>query len=200
MILFPIFIDRFDDNSESKSQYKILTNRVSAFCTTMLECGNDVFDECAKLRSGMETHADSVQFAFARHNMVYMDCIRVLLSAGCVEGCEPLMRSILEATLGILHISEANHEDRAKAYKVSILMAQVNKLRKGDISTMKGREFDAEFADDIYLHGVLHKLPSDLGSRADDLEQTLRIDPDFASVLSEWGRFKKPKWYTLYGG
>ncbi len=198
MVLFPIFIDRFKDSGASKSQYIILTNKVSAFCTAMLECSNEVFDECAKMQSGKETHADSVQFAFARHNIVYMDCIRVLLSAGCVEGCEPLMRSILEATLNILHISEAKHEERAKAYKVSILMAQVNKLRKGDISTPKGKDFDAELADDNYLQGILRTLPSDLGSRADALEQSLRNDPDFAPTLAEWKLFKKPKWYTLY--
>ncbi len=208
MTLLPVFGVRLKEDPVIEAKYREILRLSGDFCNSMLVYGNDAFNICTELRKGKERQSDHVLFSLMRHNIAFLDCIKVLLSNGCVEGCDPLLRSMIEANLKIMHVTEERHELRALSLKLSIGMAIIKKYRKGDLSQPQGREYEKELAGDAFLPGILKNLPPGLNDRADQLLQRIKNDPTFAPIFAEWSRVKQryysgskdPEWYSLFGG
>lgn len=117
---------------------------------------------------------------------------------------------MLEAMLGIAHIVEDKHEERALAYQFTRIKRRVKKLRMGDRTHKDGQTIQAELVGDVLTPNLLDKMSGDLGKQADDLERRLATEPHFAPIALEWNRLKHPaggkprnkdpEWYTLFGG
>ena len=86
---------------------------VSTALDKLIEFWRDMFGVCHDIGLKNQRHEDMVLLGFARHILAYLDCVRVLLGHGCSEGCTPLLRSILEAHLGIAHIVKDRSEERS---------------------------------------------------------------------------------------
>ncbi len=209
MKLLPIFEEGFDDNGKLQANYRHIRSVASKFITKLLKYGDEAFELCSKRADQTQRHADHVLLAFARHNAVYLDSTNALLATGCVEGCAPLLRSILDATFGIAHIVQDKHEERALAYQLARIKRRIKHLRRGDRSHPDGRQLEADLATDAFVPGVLSKLPNGLAAKAAELELQLQAKPEFAPILVEWERLKHPpdrkrqpdpEWYNLFGG
>jgi hypothetical protein len=200
MKLLPFFVDHFDD--DSKANYRAICKRASEFLGELLKYSDEVFEFCMSIASGRNRPADDTLRGMVRHNMAYLDSVSVLLGSGCVESCEPLLRSILEATLGIGHIVEEKPDERALAYQLARIKRKIKFLQRGDRSHQVGRQLEAELATDEFSPGIHAHLPTDLGARAAKIESDLNAEAKFAPILLEWDRVKRqkdPEWYTLFG-
>jgi hypothetical protein len=207
--LLPIFEERFSDNGESKANYEHLRARASAFLAKVLKYGDEVFELCAKHAAKQERRTDRVLLSLARHNLAYLDSVNTLLAAGCVDGCDSLLRSILDATFGIAHIVQEKSAERAAAYQVVRMKRHIKHLRRGDRSHPDGQQLERDLATDVFVPGVLNKLPNGLADKAAEHERWMAGQPDLVPILAEWDRLKQPpgkpkqkdpEWYTLFGG
>ena len=203
MKLLPIFDDRFEDNGKSKENLRIMRGQVASFLTRLLNYADEAFEHCFKKGEKLGRWTDCSLMSLARHTLVYLDGITVHFSSGSVECCPPLIRSMLEATLGIAHIAQAHHEERALAYNLSRVMRNIKFNRMGDATTNAGKALRDELTTDAFIPDFFKKLPPGIGKRADDLETSLNADPTYAPILAEWNRLKgkqDPEWFTLFGG
>ncbi|MCE9562983.1 MAG: DUF5677 domain-containing protein [Planctomycetes bacterium] len=203
----PYFEDYCGDK-ESLAKYRELLALGSEFLEELVRLGHDAIHVCIK-----KAQADNRRFHFtllglARHLLAYLDSANVLLSKGCVEACLPLLRSMLESHLGIAHIVQEKHEERALAYDFVRLKRRLKELRTTDKTHADGKQLEAELASDTLMAGLLDKMPKDLPERAALVEATL-ADPIFVPILAEWDRLKRPagkpkqkdpEWFTLFGG
>lgn len=198
---------RKPESVESLRQWR---RHVAAALDGLLKYGDDAFGWCMSYaeKDGRPHHQSLL--GLGRHILVYLDCAKVLLAQGCVEGCTPLLRSMLEATLGITHIAEERHEERGLAYQFARIKRRVKKLRMGDRTSREGQNVAAELVGDVYAPYLLGKLPTDLGTRADEIERRLAAERRFDPIAAEWERLKNPpggrprgkdpEWYTLFSG
>lgn len=184
--------------------------RVAESLTKLHAYGDDAFGWCLKhaQKDGRIYH--NTLLGLGRHILVYLDCVKVLLEQGCAEGCTPLLRSMLEATLGITHIVEDRHEERALAYQLARIKRRIKKFRMADKGSDEGQRVAAELAGDFLAPDLLDKMPTDVGMRADELERRLMAEKHFDPIVAEWDRLKSPpggkpktrdpEWYTLFSG
>ncbi len=204
----PYFDDELaPESAENTRQWRRVTTEA---IKELLEYGDDAYGWCLKHARKDGRDYNATLLGLGRHVLVYMDGVSTMLSQGCVEGCTPLLRSMLEAMLGIAHIVEDKHEERALAYQFARIKRRIKKLRMGDKTHKEGQNIQAELVGDIFTPDLLDKMPSDLGKQADELERRLTTEPQFAPVVLEWNRLKnphgkkpdrrEPEWYTLFGG
>jgi hypothetical protein len=204
MKLLPYFEDRFDD-AVSKKTCQFVYEQASEFLGELLEYSDGMFEFCLQIGNSRHQHVDRVLQGLSRHNLAYLDSIKVLLASGCAEGCEPLLRSILESTFGIAHIVEEKSEERALAYKFARITRHIKHLRRGDLTHSAGKQLHTELANDAYSANVLSQVPAGMAVHASQLEAKVAADPAFAPIVAEWNRVKgkrqgDPEWYSLFGG
>jgi len=132
MKLLPFFEEHFDDGS--KANYRTICKIASEFLSELLKYSDQVFEFCMNIAAGRNRPADITLRGMVRHNLAYLDGVSVLLGNGCVETCEPLLRSILEATFGIGHIVADKHDERALAYQLARIKKKIKFLHRGDRS------------------------------------------------------------------
>jgi hypothetical protein len=207
--LLPIFEERLDDGGQLRANYRHLCQTASRFLTKLLNFGDEVFDLCSNRVAASERAVDRIPLALARHNAAQLDSLSVLLGSGTVDGCPSLLRSILDATFGIAHIAQDRHEERALAYQLARMKRHIKHLRRGDRTHPDGQQLEADLATDVFVPGVLSKLPSGLAEKAAECERQIQARPEFVPILAEWERLKRPEgrrtqkdpeWYTLFGG
>ncbi|QEL17796.1 DUF5677 domain-containing protein [Limnoglobus roseus] len=203
----PFFEDYCEDN-ESLVKYRDLLAIGSEFLEEIVRFGNEVIHVCIKKAQGDTRRVHFTLLGLARHQLAYMDSANILLGKGCVEACLPLLRSMLESHLGIAHIVQDKHEDRALAYELVRIKRRLKELRMADKTHTDGKQLEAELASDALVAGILDKMPKDLSARAAVVEAKL-ADPKFAPILAEWERLKRPagkskqkdpEWFSLFGG
>src|SRR4051794_38234453 len=117
---------------------------------------------------------------------------------------------MLEATLGIAHIVQDRHEERALAYQLARIKRRIKKFRMADTASNEGQKVAAELAGDFLTPDLLDKMPPDVGVWADELERRLTAEKHFDPIVAEWDRLKNPpggkpkskdpEWYTLFSG
>lgn len=208
-MLLPYFEDRFSDGGKSKANYRKLCEAASGFLTELLKYGDEAFGHCSKHAQKHTRRVDHTLLALSRHLVAYLDAVNTLLRNGCVDGCDPLLRSMLEAAFGIAYIVEDRHEERALAYQLNRIKRKIKELRRADRTHPDGQQLEAELSSDTFVPGILSKLPEGLSKRADEIERRLNADSDFAPILAEWNLLKHPpgkkrqpdpEWFTLFGG
>jgi len=207
--LSPYFEDRFEDGGKSKANFRRICEAASGFLTEVLRYGDEAFGLCSMHADKHTRRVDHTLLALGRHTSAYLDAVSALLRGDCVDGCHPLLRSMLEAAFGIAYIVEDRHEARGLAYQLVRIKRKIKKLRRADRTSQDGRHLETELSADIFVPSILGKMPNGLGSRADEIERRLSAKLAFAPILAEWDRLKHPaggkrqpdpEWFTLFGG
>lgn len=209
----PYFEDLLSEDPKSLANYRLILAKGADFLRGLMKYGNEVMNLCSTKAQQEQRASDHVLMAHARHNLAYFDSICTLLEKGTPEGCYPLLRSILESTLGIAHIVRDRHEERARAYKLARIKRKIRAMRRADTKHADGKKLHKELSDDAFVPGILDKLASDLSKKADEYEAELRADTAFAPIFAEWERLREPhpgskskkkrpdpEWYALFGG
>ncbi len=203
----PFFDEGLDP--ESLRSYRGLLDTGHDFITGLVRYGNEALEVCSRVAERTPGHVHVTLLALARHHIASMDCVNVLLSRGCVEGCPPLLRSMLESLFGVGHIVQGRHEERALAYQLARIKRRIKELRMADKSHQDGKVLEAELATDQFAAGIIDKMPAGLGARADAIEARMLSEPAFAPILAEWDRLKHPpgkpkqkdpECFSLFGG
>ena len=196
----------FED--ESLVKYHDLLAMGYEFLEKVVRFGNEVIHVCIKKAQGDTRRVHFTLLGLARHQLAYMDSVNVLLGKGCVEACLPLLRSMLESHLGVAHIVQGMHEERALAYELVQIKRRLKALRMVDKTHTDSKQLEAELASDVLFAGILDKMPKDLSVRAAVVEAKLD-NPIFVPILAEWDRLKRPagkrkqkdpEWFRLFGG
>jgi Family of unknown function (DUF5677) len=209
MKLLPYFEDRFNDNGKSKANHRGNCGFAAQFVTELLKFGDEAFGFCFQHSKKQPRSADHALLALARHTLAHLDSVGVLLANGCVDGCDSLLRSILEASLGITFIVEDKHEERALAYELARIKRKIKEFRRVDRNHPDGKALEAELSADAFVPGILSKLPDGLSKQADKIEAWLNAQHRFIPILAEWNRLKNspdkkkqpdPEWFALFGG
>lgn len=192
----PYFEDLLKDQQSVKN-YRQMRETVSKFCNDMLSYANETLGWCIERAKESEKTFHTSLIGLGRHNLVYMDCITTLLANGNVEGCQPLLRSMLESMLGIMHIVEKDSENRGLAYRFYRIKQMIKHYQMGDKSHEEGKRIEQEMNNDMYSPKVLDDLSSkNYAATAAEIERQLATDEELQPVLAEWERLTKPSVQT----
>ena len=153
--------------------------------------------------------ANATLLGMARHYLITIESINILISNWCIESCMPLLRTLLESLLGIAHIVQDQHDNRALSYRLARIKRRLKELRSTDMHHTDSDNFKQDLASDIFVPDILSLIPAGRSERAAQIERNLVSDSAFAPILVEWDRLKKPantptrndpNWFTLFGG
>jgi hypothetical protein len=134
-----------------------------------------------------------------------IDGVAVLMKQGSARNCGHLLRSALEAKLGLFYIweTEADYERRCLAYLVAFYQQGLKWLERFDKDTPTGKELRTKLLGDPYAYIMDRGCPTDVSARRQLIQKELQstlLDP----VEREWQRMKAKKrtfrWYSLWGG
>jgi hypothetical protein len=196
----------FKDLVQSQSdwaKYEAILGRLSCFlqdCVKHVLSAHAVAERSAA-QDGKYHHATI--FLLVRHVCEFIDGVSVLAASGCSTPCKPLLRSALEAYLGICYILEADSERRALAYQVAHAHNKAKWYRKMQEDEQAGKELRRVMADDPLLGQV--SLPKEDWKRAIGNLEKMLARPEYAPIEAEWqtvGKTRKhePQWFELFGG
>jgi len=171
-------------------------------CIGCLKLAYDLVGEASG--KGTSYHHATV-YLLTRHAIESLDGVSVLVSKGCSQPCQPLLRSALEAMLGILYILESDSERRGLAYQLAHAHKKITVYERLDPNTNAGKELRRILASDPSA-GILNRLPAiDYPKLIAGLQSMFR-QPVFQPLETEWQRLKAtrnnkdPEWYALFGG
>ncbi len=145
-----------------------------------------------------------------RHVIEHMDGVSVLVSKGCAQPCQPLLRSVLEAMLGVFYILEADSERRGLAYQLAHAHKKIKVYQRLDPTTEQGKQRRRKIATDRFSGDILNKAnhysPFVYQKMIAEL-QGMFLLAHFQPIEDEWKRMKganswkkDPEWYALFGG
>src|SRR5262249_4791024 len=126
-------------------------------------------------------------FLLTRHVIEYVDGVAILISQGGSQPCLPLLRSALEATLGVMYILKEDTKRRALAYQVAHTHKRLKVYEQLDPSTEEGqrlREFIGEDAAKLFGN-VTVDCHVKMYHKSQKLSGML-AKPDFAPIEQEW--------------
>jgi hypothetical protein len=199
----------FPDLLESEAQrreYERVCADFGDFCQECSLCLVQAWNAAheAAGQSGQEYHANVL--ALARHVIESVDGVSLMVSKGGSYACQPLLRSALEATLGVLYILESDTERRALAYAVCHAHKRIKLYDRLDPTTQAGQEFRRLLDGDMF-EDFFNKLPLiDYPARIAGL-QAMFARAEYVPIEAEWQRLKAahprrqdPDWYSLFGG
>jgi hypothetical protein len=147
----------------------------------------------------------STVLLLARHVVESLDGVSVLVGEGCSQPCQPLLRSALEAMLGLFYILESDTERRALAYHVAHAHKKIKLYEKLDSSTNAGQELRRVVAPDP-CGNLFDSLPIINYPKLIIGLQGMFVKPDYQPIEAEWQRLRAvknnrdPEWYSLFGG
>ena len=145
----------------------------SAFSQDCISCMMQCFRAAEEAsRKTPEPH-HATNFLLMRHAIESLDGVSVLLSKGCSQPCQPLLRSALEASLGIFYILEADTKRRALAYQVAHAHKKIKLYERADPTTAAGKELRAVLKDDCCA-----EVLNDLSQHG--LSEVNRKSPEYA--------------------
>jgi hypothetical protein len=148
----------------------------------------------------------SVILMLIRHVIESLDGVAVLVSKSASHSCQPLLRSALEAFLGVVYILEKDTKQRALAYQLAHAHKKINLYNRLDPTTTAGKEL-RRVLDGDPLEGFFNALPFLNYPKLIANLQRMFAHPDFQPIEAEWKRLKAldkrhrdPAWYSLFGG
>lgn len=172
-----------------------------------VNCGTHIFAWCDEKARGGGHHHGSILLLF-RHVLEMIDGVSVLVRHSCIDPCQALLRSAMEAELGIEYILEDDTVRRALAYQVAHIHKRIAEHTRNDSNTEAGREFQKVFQEDKIFSAV--KLPPNPSRHAIDRLAKVLATPEYTEVDLEWDRvhlkeFKRdrkrlPRWTSLFSG
>jgi len=197
----------FADLLQNAQDKETIEKTCEEFATFISDCVKSLIDAYNVAVTKAETTKGNHQitvFLLVRHAIECLDAVSVLVSKGCSNPCQPLLRSTLEATLGIFYILKEDTTRRALAYHVAHYHRRLSLYRKMDPVTQAGQEFRNKFKDDPIVGSVIADLGHiDVNGMAAHVETLLKKD-DLQPIEDEWQKAKKgkrnPEWYSLFNG
>jgi hypothetical protein len=140
------------------------------------------------------------------HVIEQLDGVAILVRQGSSHPCQPLLRSALEAVLGVLYVLEKDTKDRAFAYQLAHAHKKIRFYNRLDPTTPQGQEVRNLLEGDP-MEPLFNALPlTNYPKLVANLEGMFR-KPDFVHLEAEWQRLKAahhrkedPAWYSLFGG
>src|SRR5262245_12912832 len=193
-------------SDEQRESYARICDQFSDFfqeCSRCLAVAWDIV-HAAAAKTGQEYHSSIL--ALARHVIESVDGISIQVSKGGSYSCQPLLRSALEATLGVMYILEKDTERRALAYSVTHAHKRIKVYNRLDPSTQAGQQFRTLLKNDPFKE-FFNRLPAiDFPKRIANL-QSMLARTEYQPIEAEWQRMKSahprkedPAWYSLFGG
>jgi hypothetical protein len=147
-------------------------------------------------------------YLLMRHVVEAVDGVGILVAKGSVDNCGPLLRSALEAMVGLIYITFDDAERRALAYEVAHIHRRIKSYRRLIPTDDVGRAMREELKGEE-LHGFFDRPAMDWKKKIDNLRGLLKR-PEYAPIEAEWQRARKgkagyerksdPEWYSLFGG
>jgi hypothetical protein len=176
---------RFGVTAETSGQYR-------AFLKERSEAINDciVFLHDACKKAGDAYSAENVAVlavvALGRHAVESLDGVCLLVGHGSVLPCYPLLRSVFDASLGVMYILQADSSQRGSAYFVTQIRQEIAFFERCDPTTNGGREIRRELQDDIAGQDALDGMAlQDVQKHLADLQAELN-DPLFSAAAQAW--------------
>jgi hypothetical protein len=199
-----MFFSDLLQSPQQRRDYERICGDFAAFVkdcmTCLLESYKAVHEAVIKIN---EPHNVTVVL-LVRHVIESLDGVSVLVAQGCSEPCQPLLRSALEATLGVLYILQHDTKRRALAYQVAHAHKKIKLYQRADPTTPAGQDFRKSLHGDL-CEDVFNRLPIvNYPKLIDNLKKMLET-PTFQPVEAEWQKLKKerkgePEWFSLFGG
>jgi hypothetical protein len=172
-------------------------------CNRCLVMSWDIIQEAAA-PTGEVYHSSILMLV--RHVIESLDGVAILVSKSGSHPCQPLLRSALEAYLGVLYILEKDTKQRALAYQLAHAHKKIKLYERLDPTTPAGKEL-RKLLDGDPLEGFFNALPFINYPKLISNLQGMFAQPDFQPVEVEWQRVKgldkrkrDPAWYSLFGG
>jgi hypothetical protein len=172
-------------------------------CNRCLVMAWDIVQEAA-LPIG-EVHHSSI-LMLVRHVVESLDGVAILVSRSGSHPCQPLLRSALEAVLGVLYILERATKQRALAYQLAHAHKKIKLYERLDPTTQAGKEL-RRLLDGDPVEGFFNALPFINYPKLIANLQSMFAQPEFQPIEADWQRMKAldrrrrdPAWYSLFGG
>jgi hypothetical protein len=171
-------------------------------CNRCLVMAWEIVQEAAA-PTGEEHHTPIL--LLVRHVIESLDGVAILVSKSGSHPCQPLLRSALEAELGVLYILEKDTKQHALAYQVAHAHKKIKVYDRFDPTTQAGKELRKLLIGDS-LEGFFSALPFLNYPKMIANLQAMLAMPDFQPIEAEWQRVKAlnkkrdPEWYSLFGG
>jgi hypothetical protein len=199
-----LFSDLLPSDADRERLEKVCTD-FAAFVQDCTGCLKQAFDvvheEAAKAN---RVHHVTV-LLLTRHVMESLDGVSVLVAKGCSQPCQPLLRSALEAMLGLFYILETDTERRALAYQLAHAHKKLKLYDRLDPTTKAGQELrrvvEPDPCGDLFNRLPIIDYPKLIAGL-----QKMFAKPEFQPIEAEWQRLKAarnnrdPEWYALFGG
>jgi hypothetical protein len=191
----------FTVSEQTRSQYEAFLQERSAVlndCLLFLE------EACKKVGDAYRAGGISelAVIALVRHVVECLDGVSVLMARGSVLPCYPLLRSIFDASLGVMYIMQGDNANRAAAYFVFQIRQEMAFLERCDPTTNSGTEIRRELQNDIAgptaLDGLsMQEAQKHLATLHADLDDAILKNADQAWITKNK---KNAEWYSLFGG
>lgn len=191
-------------NSQDKKAIEKTCEDFATFISDCVKSLIEAYNVAVKIAESNKSNHQITVFLLARHAIECLDAVSVLVSKGCSNPCQPLLRSSLEATVGIFYILKQDTARRALAYHVVHYHRRLALYRKMDPTTQEGQDFRSYFKDDPLAGSIIADLSHiDVNSMAAHVEAILK-KPELQPIEDEWKKAKKkkgnPEWYSLFNG
>lgn len=172
-------------------------------CPTLREVinrGTQIVEMSQRMTAKHEPSEDLPILLSYLHILEMADGIEVLLSKSCVNPTQPLLRSLLEASLSLHYLLSADTKRRCFAWLIAYYRKRQSWYESMSANTARGRQLRKEMEDDSIKFP--NKIPEQmLDERIANLEKLFRsknfVDADKEYQANSGGR---REWYSLYGG
>src|SRR5205823_1054239 len=143
---------RFTVTEDSLDQYEKFLNERSG---AINDCIMFLDDACLGIRDSYKSQSpgDLAILMLVRNLIESIDGVCILISKGSVQPCEPLLRSALDAFLGVNYILKEDSNERGLAYLVADRHRLINFFRQCDPDDERGKQVRKEIPDE-FLHGI----------------------------------------------
>lgn len=192
---------RFGVTPETRNQYHAFLKERSDAINDCILFLNDACKKAGEAYTAGHVGVLAV-IALARHAVESLDGVCLLIEHGSVLPCYPLLRSVFDASLGVMYILQADSDKRGSAYFVTQIRQEIAFFERCDPTTNGGREIRRELQDDIAGQDALDGMAlQDVQKHLADLQAELN-DPLFSAAAQAWlvTNKKNPEWYSLFGG
>jgi hypothetical protein len=176
-----------------------------------VECLVRAYEETDKAGAKDQRFHHITVLMLVRHVIECLDAVAVLVSKGCIPPCDPLLRSGMEALLGILYILEKDSEQRGLAYQVAHAHKKIKFYQRCDPNHPSGQQLRKDLQYDPIGGDVLKELPPQDYSKYITNLQAMLQRPEYQPIEQAWQAAKKgskkggtknsdPAWFSLFGG
>lgn len=188
----------------SRAEAKEIIAIASLLLQELVNFSTNALARCAtsKSLSGKDDE-DIAVLALYRQIIELTDGIEVLLSQSCTIAAIPLLRSSFEAFLAIEYIleNETDYVQRSLAWLVGYVHKRIEMYERFDPSTNKGQEAKRLFDDDKVVASMQKPIASVADAQKAILNlQTMLAKPHLQLIETEYKKYSRPEWYSLFGG